>query len=75
MLSLTGAGLIIVSTFSLGAFEKTHPLPSTSPDPSTRGGGLVAATEDGLGSYTALPSGERAEAVGTPLAPAEERAP
>ena len=58
-LSLTGAGLIIVSTFSLGAFEKTHPVPSTSPDPSTRGGTALAADPDGLGGYAALPATDR----------------
>ena len=41
ILSLSGAVLICVSTFSLGAFEKTHPKPSTSPDLSLRGGSAV----------------------------------
>lgn len=48
ILSLSGAVLICVSTFSLGAFEKTHPKPSTSPDVSLRDG---SAAQDSLGQY------------------------
>ena len=50
VLSITGAALICVSTLSLGAFEKTHPKPSTSPDISLRGGNEAGvAIADGLG--------------------------
>ena len=56
ILSLTGAVLICVSTFSLGAFEKTHPKPSTSPDPSLRGANNINA-QDGLGQYEQVPNG------------------
>lgn len=55
VLSITGAVLICVSTFSLGAFEKTHPVASMTPDPSV-GGSHAAA--DGLGAYAALPETE-----------------
>ncbi len=55
VLSITGAVLICVSTFSLGAFEKTHPVLSLTPDPSVRGGGTAA---DSLGAYAALPGSE-----------------
>lgn len=57
VLSITGAVLICVSTFSLGAFEKTHPVVSLTPDPSVRGGSAAA---DGLGQYSALPGAEAA---------------
>lgn len=55
VLSITGAVLICVSTFSLGAFEKTHPVASMTPDPSVRGSHAAA---DGLGAYAALPETE-----------------
>jgi len=61
VLSITGAVLICVSTFSLGAFEKTHPTVSLSPDPSVRGGNLAlanGAAADGLGAYSALPAAD-----------------
>ncbi|BDA45883.1 probable pseudopaline exporter CntI [Coccomyxa sp. Obi] len=55
VLSVTGAVLICVSTLSLGAFEKTHPVVSMTPDPSMRGGHAAA---DGLGAYAVLPEAE-----------------
>lgn len=62
MLSITGAVLICVSTFSLGAFEKAHPTVSLSPDPSVRGGSLAlpsdGAAADRLGRYSALPAAD-----------------
>lgn len=58
VLSILGAVLICISTLSLGAFEKTHPQPSTSPDPSLRGANNLAPAPDGLGDYSALPSGD-----------------
>lgn len=63
VLSITGAVLICISTFSLGAFEKSHPTQSNSPDPSVRGG--QAPSGDGLGSYTQLPSADQAAPVET----------
>lgn len=56
LLSLTGAVLICVSTFSLGAFEKTHPKPSSSPDPSLRGANNIIV-QDGFGQYEQVPNG------------------
>ncbi len=63
VLSILGAVLICVSTFSLGAFERTHPQPSTSPDPSIRDGHNLQdlATHDGMGAYSALPSADAAD--------------
>jgi hypothetical protein len=57
VLSISGAVLICVSTFSLGAFEKTHAQPSTSPAPWSG-----QASVDGLGAYSALPASEDARA-------------
>ena len=55
VLSITGAALICVSTLSLGAFEKTHPQPSTSPETSYSDAAALAPP-DGLGDYEAVPS-------------------
>ncbi|KAK9904222.1 hypothetical protein WJX75_007139 [Coccomyxa subellipsoidea] len=63
VLSITGAVLICVSTFSLGAFEKTHPVPSMTPDSSVRDGQAITGSADGLGNYAALPSADPAAPV------------
>ena len=65
VLSITGAALICVSTLSLGAFEKTHPQPSTSPGNSAHGASALAPP-DGLGAYEAVPLAEQAPVLHPP---------